>query len=52
MWNVCWDTGLREARGPRLETQAFHSRCPLPPAVVLFHPYEQHAAIASKDNFG
>ncbi|CAG9584299.1 unnamed protein product [Danaus chrysippus] len=43
---------LREARGPRLETQAFHSRCPLPPAVVLFHPYEQHAAIASKDNFG
>lgn len=36
----------------RLETQAFHSRCPLPPSVVLFHPYEQHAAVASKDNFG
>ncbi|XP_047024257.1 regulatory-associated protein of mTOR [Helicoverpa zea] len=43
---------LRNARVTRLETQAFHSRCPLPPAVVLFHPYEQHAAVASKDNFG
>ncbi|XP_041978597.1 uncharacterized protein LOC121732708 isoform X2 [Aricia agestis] len=43
---------LRGCRAPRLETQAFHSRCPLPPAVVLFHPYEQHAAVASKDNFG
>ncbi|XP_075973067.1 regulatory associated protein of MTOR complex 1 [Anticarsia gemmatalis] len=43
---------LRAARVSRLETQAFHSRCPLPPAVVLFHPYEQHAAVASKDNFG
>lgn len=44
--------GLRNARISRLETQAFHSRCPLPPAVVMFHPYEQHAAVASKDNFG
>ncbi|CAF4953606.1 unnamed protein product [Pieris macdunnoughi] len=44
--------GLRSARVTRLDTQAFHSRCPLPPAVVLFHPYEQHAAVASKDNFG
>ncbi|XP_045497811.1 regulatory-associated protein of mTOR [Colias croceus] len=43
---------LRTSRVSRLETQAFHSRCPLPPAVVLFHPYEQHAAVASKDNFG
>ncbi|KAL0892629.1 hypothetical protein ABMA27_014356 [Loxostege sticticalis] len=43
---------LRGARCARLETQAFHSRCPLPPAVVLFHPYDQHAAVASKDNFG
>lgn len=36
----------------RLETQAFHSRCPLPPAVVEFHPYDQHAAVAFKNNFG
>ncbi|XP_072932335.1 regulatory-associated protein of mTOR isoform X2 [Epargyreus clarus] len=43
---------LRGARPARLETQAFHSRCPLPPLVVLFHPYEQHAAVAFKDNFG
>ncbi|KAJ8730454.1 hypothetical protein PYW07_017492 [Mythimna separata] len=43
---------LLRTRVTRLETQAFHSRCPLPPAVVLFHPYEQHAAVASKDNFG
>ncbi|CAK1546886.1 unnamed protein product [Leptosia nina] len=43
---------LRTTRVARLETQAFYSRCPLPPAVVLFHPYEQHAAVASKDNFG
>ncbi|XP_028167596.1 regulatory-associated protein of mTOR [Ostrinia furnacalis] len=43
---------LRGARCGRLETQAFHSRCALPPACVLFHPYEQHAAVASKDNFG
>ncbi|XP_050671124.1 regulatory-associated protein of mTOR isoform X2 [Leptidea sinapis] len=43
---------LRTSRAARVETQAFHSRCPLPPAVVLFHPYEQHAAVASKDNFG
>ncbi|XP_013169289.1 PREDICTED: protein raptor homolog [Papilio xuthus] len=39
-------------RGARLETQTFHSRCPLPPAVVLFHPYEQHLAVAFKDTFG
>lgn len=45
-------SGLVHTRVSRLETQAFHSRCPLPPAVVLFHPYEQHAAVASKDNFG
>ncbi|CAB3223509.1 unnamed protein product [Arctia plantaginis] len=44
--------GLRAGRVSRLESQAFHSRCPLPPAVVMFHPYEQHAAVASKDNFG
>ncbi|RVE48901.1 hypothetical protein evm_006471 [Chilo suppressalis] len=44
--------GLRGLRVPRLETQAFHSRCPLPPAYVQFHPYEQHLAVASKDNFG
>ncbi|XP_063380465.1 regulatory-associated protein of mTOR [Cydia fagiglandana] len=37
---------------PRLETQAFHSRCQLPPGVILFHPYEQHIALAFKDNFG
>ncbi|KAM3956954.1 LOW QUALITY PROTEIN: regulatory associated protein of MTOR complex 1 [Aphomia sociella] len=43
---------LRQARVSRLETQAFHWRFPLPPAVVLFHPYDQHAAVASKDNFG
>lgn len=43
---------LITSRVTRLENQAFHSRCPLPPAVVLFHPYEQHAAVASKDNFG
>ncbi|XP_064071828.1 regulatory-associated protein of mTOR isoform X2 [Vanessa tameamea] len=43
---------LRASHPPRLETVAFHSRCPLPPAVVLFHPYEQHAALASKENFG
>ncbi|XP_045771418.1 regulatory-associated protein of mTOR isoform X1 [Maniola jurtina] len=43
---------LRGSRPPRLETVAFHSRCPLPPTVVLFHPYEQHAALASRENFG
>ncbi|CAH0719697.1 unnamed protein product, partial [Brenthis ino] len=43
---------LRSAPPPRLETVAFHSRCPLPPAVVQFHPYEQHVALASKENFG
>ncbi|XP_049869335.1 regulatory-associated protein of mTOR [Pectinophora gossypiella] len=43
---------LRGTRVARLETQGFHSRCPLPPAVVLFHPYDQHLAVASKDNFG
>ncbi|KAI8435475.1 LOW QUALITY PROTEIN: hypothetical protein MSG28_003776, partial [Choristoneura fumiferana] len=43
---------LVSLRGARLETQAFHSRCALPPAVVLFHPYDQHIALASKDNFG
>ncbi|CAK1595697.1 unnamed protein product [Parnassius mnemosyne] len=36
----------------RLDTQSFHSRCALPPAVVRFHPYEQHLAVAFKDNFG
>ncbi|VVC95484.1 unnamed protein product [Leptidea sinapis] len=46
------NAALRTSRAARVETQAFHSRCPLPPAVVLFHPYEQHAAVASKDNFG
>ncbi|XP_068631732.1 regulatory-associated protein of mTOR [Battus philenor] len=43
---------LRASRAARLETQTFHSRCALPPAVVLFHPYEQHLAVAFKDNFG
>ncbi|CAG5031418.1 unnamed protein product [Parnassius apollo] len=38
--------------GVRLDTQSFHSRCALPPAVVRFHPYEQHLAVAFKDNFG
>lgn len=44
--------GLVGARVARLETQAFHSRCPLPPAAVLLHPYDQHVAVAFKDNFG
>ncbi|XP_026331565.1 uncharacterized protein LOC113238930, partial [Hyposmocoma kahamanoa] len=44
--------GLAGARVARLETQAFHSRCPLPPAAVLLHPYDQHVAVAFKDNFG
>ncbi|XP_053607559.1 regulatory-associated protein of mTOR isoform X2 [Plodia interpunctella] len=43
---------LLRARAPRLDTQAFHSRCALPPSVVLFHPYDQHLTVASKDNFG
>ncbi|KAG7303144.1 hypothetical protein JYU34_013176 [Plutella xylostella] len=43
---------LETARITRLESQVFHSRCPLPPAAVLFHPYEQHVAVASRDNFG
>ncbi|XP_073944642.1 uncharacterized protein [Choristoneura fumiferana] len=47
-----WPVSLVSLRGARLETQAFHSRCALPPAVVLFHPYDQHIALASKDNFG
>lgn len=56
-WTLARNRELRrEARAAcrvsRLETQAFHSRCPLPPAVVLFHPYDQHLAVASKDNFG
>lgn len=36
----------------RLDCQAFTARSPLPPAVVLFHPYDQHLAVASKDNYG
>lgn len=36
----------------RLESQIFNSRCPNPPSVVLFHPYETHIAVACKDSFG
>lgn len=36
----------------RLETAAFHSRCPLPAGVLQFHPFEQHAAVAFRHNFG
>ncbi|KAG6458320.1 hypothetical protein O3G_MSEX010798 [Manduca sexta] len=43
---------MSRSRVARLETQVFNSRCPLPPAVVVFHPYEQHVAVASKENFG
>ncbi|XP_037293726.1 protein raptor homolog isoform X3 [Manduca sexta] len=45
-------TSMSRSRVARLETQVFNSRCPLPPAVVVFHPYEQHVAVASKENFG
>ncbi|KAF9817617.1 hypothetical protein SFRURICE_014756 [Spodoptera frugiperda] len=44
--------GLSAARVSRLETAAFHSRCPLPAGVLQFHPYEQHAAVAFRHNFG
>ncbi|CAH0701504.1 unnamed protein product [Spodoptera exigua] len=44
--------GLRGARVSRLETAAFHSRCPLPAGVLQFHPFEQHAAVAFRHNFG
>ncbi|GBP30764.1 Regulatory-associated protein of mTOR [Eumeta japonica] len=43
---------LRQARITRLETQAFNSRCVLPPTVILFHPFDQHIVVASKENFG
>lgn len=44
--------GLSAARVSRLETAAFHSRCPLPAGVLQFHPFEQHAAVAFRHNFG
>ncbi|XP_060802739.1 regulatory-associated protein of mTOR [Amyelois transitella] len=59
VWRYCRNSSLRaearallRARVPRLDSQAFHSRSALPPAVVLFHPYDQHLTVASKDNFG
>jgi len=36
----------------RLESQVFNTRCPNPPAVIQFHPYETHVAVAGKDAFG
>lgn len=48
----CRVAGLSAARVSRLETAAFHSRCPLPAGVLQFHPFEQHAAVAFRHNFG
>jgi regulator-associated protein of mTOR len=36
----------------RIETQVFHTRCPQPPDVLLFHPFDSHLAVACKDYFG
>lgn len=36
----------------RLESQVFNARSPRPPSVIMFHPYDQHIAVAAKDNFG
>lgn len=36
----------------KLETQVFNTRSPLPPSVIIFHPYDQHIAVAAKESFG
>ncbi|XP_012271870.1 regulatory-associated protein of mTOR isoform X2 [Orussus abietinus] len=36
----------------RIESQVFHARSPQPPEVLVFHPFETHLAVASKDSFG
>ncbi|KAJ8681855.1 hypothetical protein QAD02_017647 [Eretmocerus hayati] len=36
----------------RIEYQVFHARCPQPPEVLLFHPFDNHIAVACKDHFG
>ncbi|XP_067006454.1 regulatory-associated protein of mTOR isoform X2 [Anabrus simplex] len=36
----------------RLEAQVFNTRCPSPPSVMQFHPYDTHIAVACKDSFG
>ncbi|XP_034933935.1 regulatory-associated protein of mTOR isoform X2 [Chelonus insularis] len=42
----------QKAHVSRIESQVFHSRCPQQPEVLLFHPFDPHLAVASKDNFG
>ncbi|GFG29093.1 hypothetical protein Cfor_00263 [Coptotermes formosanus] len=36
----------------RLESQVFNTRCPNPPSVIQFHPYETYIAVSGKDSFG
>lgn len=36
----------------RLESQVFSARSANDPSVIIFHPYEQHVAVAGKDSFG
>lgn len=55
-WRYCRNRALRRAaagapRATRLDQQTFTSRCPLPPGVLAFHPYEQHVAVAARDRF-
>lgn len=45
------DEQRRIATG-RLESQVFNTRCPNPPSVIQFHPYETYIAVAGKDSFG
>ncbi|XP_069683368.1 regulatory-associated protein of mTOR [Periplaneta americana] len=42
----------RRIASGRLESQVFNSRCPHPPTVIRFHPYETYVAVAGKDTFG
>ncbi|PNF16965.1 Regulatory-associated protein of mTOR [Cryptotermes secundus] len=44
------DEQRRIATG-RLESQVFNTRCPNPPSVIQFHPYETYVAVAGKDAF-
>lgn len=45
------DEQVKVLRG-RLESQVFHTRCPQPPEVVAFHPFDTQLAVAAKDCFG
>ncbi|KAK0077123.1 hypothetical protein PV325_004412 [Microctonus aethiopoides] len=42
----------QRSHASRIESQIFHSRCPQQPEVIMFHPFEPHLAVASKDSFG